>query len=155
MHHDPVFKHRAQQVETPSSGNSTRGRRGRGGSGTVAPPKGPGNGTHEITEDVRNALAQIAKSTVHPHAAEHTEEPAPVGTAPAATVVEAPVEILDIPVARAPRAARRTSPKEAEQLLGSVLEALPEPKQPGEGRSRRGSRRASTSGVVTPPAENS
>ncbi len=77
VHHDPVFKHRAQQVETSSSGNSSRGRRGRGGSGTVAPPKGPGNGTHEITEDVRNALAQIAKSTVHPHAAEHAEESAP------------------------------------------------------------------------------
>jgi ribonuclease E len=156
VHHDPVFKHRAQQVETPSSGNGARGRRGRGGSGTVAPPKGPGNGTHEITEDVRNALAQIAKSTVHPHAAENAEESA---SAPAATtttaVAEAPVEILDIPVARAPRTSRRTSPKEAEQLLGSVLEALPEPKQPGEGRGRRGSRRASTSGVVTPPAENS
>jgi ribonuclease E len=103
---------------------------------------------------VRNALAQIAKSTVHPHAAENAEESAAAGTT-ATTVVEAPVEILDIPVARAPRTSRRTSPKEAEQLLGSVLEALPEPKQPGEGRGRRGSRRASTSGVVTPPAENS
>ena len=71
--------------------------------------------------------------------------------APTTAVVEAPVEILDIPVARAPRSPRRTSPKEAEQLLGSVLEALPEPKQPGEGRGRRGSRRASTAGTVTPP----
>jgi ribonuclease E len=43
----------------------------------------------------------------------------------------------------------------ADDLLGEVLDALPEPKQPGQGRSRV-SRRASSSGsgiVTSGPAE--
>jgi ribonuclease E len=63
---------------------------------------------------------------------------------------EAAVAILDIPVAKSPRSSRRISTKDAEQILDSVLEALPEPKQPGQGRSRV-SRRATSSGsgIVT------
>jgi ribonuclease E len=152
IHHDPVFKHRSPVGENPggsTSGGSSRSRRGRGGGSGNAPASSGvkngvgGAGTHAITEDVKNALAQIAKSTVH------------VDEAPAA--VEAPatevaVEILDIPVQKAPRAPRRVSPTDAESILGSVLEALPEPSAPGTGRARRGSRRASTGGTVTPPA---
>jgi ribonuclease E len=55
------------------------------------------------------------------------------------------VAILDIPVGRAPRASRKVSTEDAESILGSVLEALPEPKKPGQGRGR-GSRRASSAG---------
>jgi ribonuclease E len=163
VHHDPVFRHRAQQVEGGNgNGNgggsgSSRGRRGRGGGGSAgsAPKNGHGsNGTHAITEDVRAALAQIAKSTV-PHAAD--------GAAPVTGVVqddrdskveeaaeaaaEAAAEILDIPVAKASRSQRRISTQDAEQILGSVLEALPEPSQPGASRTRR-SRRAGSSGAV-------
>jgi ribonuclease E len=154
IHHDPVFKHRSPSGENPGgstpAGGSSRSRRGRGG-GQAAGASGVKNGlsgavTHAITEDVKNALAQIAKSTVHldevPHAAEAA--PAPVADA-------APVEILDIPVQKAPRGARRVNP-EAESILDSVLGALPEPSAPGAGRGRRGSRRASTGGTVTPPA---
>jgi ribonuclease E len=95
---------------------------------------------------VRNALAQIAASTVphpdhHDHEGAHDHDAAPA--APAA------VEILDIPVATATREPRRVSP-DADQLLDTVLEALPEPKKPGQGRSRR-ARRASSAGTVTPP----
>ncbi|MDQ1565095.1 MAG: ribonuclease [Actinomycetota bacterium] len=63
---------------------------------------------------------------------------------------EAAVAILDIPVAKSSRSSRRISTKDAEQILDSVLEALPEPKQPGQGRSRV-SRRATSSGsgIVT------
>ena len=118
------------------------------------------SGTHAITEDVKNALAQIAKSTV-PHASDHAPHHAThhesADTAPhttedvAVVAAEAAVEILEIPVQKAARGGRRVSPKDAENILGSVLEALPEPKEPGKGR--RGSRRASTAGnVVTPPA---
>ncbi len=161
VHHDPVFKHRAQQVEG-GNGNgggsgSSRGRRGRGGgsAGTSAPKNGHGsNGTHAITEDVRAALAQIAKSTV-PHA---TEDSAPVTGVvqddrdskveqAAEAAAEAAAEILDIPVTKAPRSQRRISTQDAEQILGSVLEALPEPSQPGASRTRR-SRRAGSSGAV-------
>jgi ribonuclease E len=154
IHHDPVFKHRSPVGENPggsnSSGGSSRSRRGRGGGGGAAPTSGVKNGvggvgTHAITEDVKNALAQIAKSTVSVTGENHHTGPVTV------VADEAPVEILDIPVQKAPRSARKVSTTDAESILGSVLEALPEPKQPGQGR--RGSRRASTGGTVTPAAE--
>jgi len=171
IHHDPVFKHRSPD-NGPSNGSSSAGgtggssrsRRGRGGGGgmpATTVKNGVGSsGTHAITEDVKNALAQIAKSTVPnsgdhaPHHATHHES-ADAGAHStqdvAVAAAEAAVEILEIPVQKAARGGRRVSPKEAENILGSVLEALPEPKEPGKGR--RGSRRASTAGnVVTPPA---
>jgi ribonuclease E len=172
VHHDPVFKHRPQEQ---GGGNGTggqggqqgqpgqgRSRRGRGGAKNG---HGPG-GTHQLTDDVRNALAQIAKSTVHSEHEEGAEgvvldgavidgivEQVEAGT-PVQEAVEAAVEsveILDIPVAPAPRGGRRISTEAAEQILGSVLEALPEPNAPGQGRGRR-SRRASSGGTVTPDA---
>jgi ribonuclease E len=64
-----------------------------------------------------------------------------------------PIEILDIPVSKQSRGNRRRRTPDTEVLLDSVLEALPEPKQSGQGRARV-SRRASTAGnVVTPPTE--
>jgi ribonuclease E len=261
VHHDPVTKHRQQQ-QSPQPEHNT-GRRGRGKapattgstgvsqgqSGTTTAPKAGGhNGTHAITEDVRHALAQIAASTVTPHAeleagavrpqllpahglhdgsgvvaGTHdsartavTETATATATASAAAGVppiavspddDAPVaatsqqgarrnarggsrnnsrgnarggangggasnatsdmvannevatseaaretalesvEILDIPVVKAQRASRRVSNRDAEQILDSVLDALPEPKQPGQGRARV-SRRASSAGAV-------
>jgi ribonuclease E len=160
VHHDPVFKHRSQENGNGnggggSSATSSRGRRGRGGGAAAAPKNGHGsNGTHAITEDVRNALAQIAKSTVHP-----VDDAAPVTGVvqddrdvdkvelAAEAAAEAAVEILDIPVAKVSRAQRRISTQDAEQILGSVLEALPDPTEPGKSRGRR-SRRAGSSGAV-------
>jgi ribonuclease E len=177
IHHDPVFKHRSPEPIGSSGGfggqqngsTSSRGRRGRGGSGGGQPSQssvknGVGStGTHAITEDVRNALAQIAKSTV-PHT-EHEHD----GSADAApktgialsrveeaanAAAAAAVEILDIPVpvVKGARSSRRISTQDAEQILGSVLGALPEPKQPGQGRVRA-SRRASSAGAVVTPSE--
>ena len=68
----------------------------------------------------------------------------------AAEQAPAHVAILDIPVAKATRAPRKVSKQDAEQLLGSVLDALPEPKEPGTGRSR--SRRVSTATLSAPIA---
>jgi ribonuclease E len=137
-------------------------------------------GTHAITEDVRNALAQIAKSTVphvehetadHEHSEAASEAPAgaealsgivrneaPEASAPAAEApfAETPVEILDIPVpvVKSARSSRRISTQDAEQLLGSVLGALPDPKPAGQGHGRvRASRRASSAGAVVTPSE--
>ncbi len=153
VHHDPVTKHR-QQVQTaqpPQEGGGRRNRnRGGGGSSpsSSAVKNGVGGtGTHAITEDVRNALARVAASTV-PHTETTVVAPASAESTPAA------VEILDIPVVKAPRQQRRISTHDAEQILDSVLEALPEPKQPGQGRSRV-SRRAGSSGqVVSAPSED-
>ena len=197
VHHEPVFKHRQESNGGPQGGGSSaqngggqngstssRGRRGRGGAGSgggiqapsTAPKNGHGpSGTHAITDDVRNALAQIAKSTVpHTDAGENAEAPAASGVSgvvadavvaehgttltraeeAAGAAAEAAVEILDIPIpaAKAGRGGRRVSTQDAEEILDSVLGALPEPKQPGQGRTR-GSRRASSAGAVVTPAE--
>jgi ribonuclease E len=87
---------------------------------------GTANGTHTITEGVKSALAQIAASTIHHHDETPPVEEVPVAAAP----VERP---------KKPRKKRESSkPKtETDILLDSVLSALPEPKAPGQGRSRR------------------
>ncbi|GAB6858256.1 Rne/Rng family ribonuclease [Microbacterium xylanilyticum] len=132
VHHDPVVKHRAA---APQQGSSRRrGGNGNGGNGgSSAPAAAPGNGvTHGIPEGAKSALAQIAAST---RVAGETPAPADV---PAEAVVEAPV--VDRPKKqRKKRGSDRTkAPRtEAEQLLDSVLDALPEPKAPGQGRNRR------------------
>ncbi|MFT2816092.1 Rne/Rng family ribonuclease [Leifsonia sp. A12D58] len=78
-------------------------------------------------------------------------EAAAVVTKPEVTTGSAtepvPATILDIPVTTSARNKRPVSKQVTDQLLDSVLEALPEPKQPGQGRSR--SRRVSTSGLST------
>jgi len=226
VHHDPVTKHRIQQAPQPEiAGSSRRGRGGKGNGGNggngnggngnggqnnggqaqqqpqVSAPKAAGSGTHAITDDARNALAQIAARTVVPHAdkpaaiavpadlvppveAEKAPVVAPVetkaapvaepvaskrtpapekapvaekapveavGGAEATTPVDDTVAILDIPVTKAPRASRRMNNRDAEQILDSVLEALPEPKQPGQGRSRTSRRAGSAGAVVSAP----
>jgi ribonuclease E len=65
------------------------------------------------------------------------------------------IPVLDIPDSQVSRQARRVSNRAAEQILDAVLEALPEPKQPGQGRSRV-SRRATSSGsgiITSGPTE--
>ncbi|MEV8253767.1 Rne/Rng family ribonuclease [Rhodoglobus sp. NPDC076762] len=165
----------------------------------AAPAPGASNGTHAITEDVRNALARVAASTVVPVVENGTDAPAADAAAKSAApavdattsapepkksrrskggkqtskssspsqdaaepaVAAAPadepaVAILDIPITKTEKAAPKISTQDAEQILGSVLEALPEPKQPGHGRAR-GSRRASSQGKIvtaTPSDDN-
>lgn len=151
VHHDPVTKHRQQtQTAQPEQVGGRRNRRGGGGGGgavasTVKNGVGS-NGTHAITEDVRNALARVASVTVHPAAVAEALE------APEALDVT-PDSILDIPVVKHPRQQRKVSTQDAEQILGSVLEALPEPKQPGQGRSRVSRRAGSAGQVVSAPSE--
>ena len=165
VHHDPVFKHRGQQQEQPSGGS--RGRRGRGGNsnnnggsgnggasnggGAAAPVAKPTGGTHEITDDVRNALAKIASSTVHHELALDVEGAADATVASVAAVEQMPVEILDIPIT--PVRDPKRVVVDADAVLGSVLDALPEPSAPGAGRSRRSRRASSAAGTPSTPAQ--
>ncbi|VXC15958.1 Ribonuclease E [Microbacterium sp. 8M] len=132
VHHDPVVKHRAA---APQQGSGRRrGGNGNGGNGgSSAPAPAPVNGvTHGIPEGAKTALAQIAAST---RVAGETPAPADV---PAEVVVEAPA--VDRPKKQRKKRGsdRAKAPRtEAEQLLDSVLDALPEPKAPGQGRNRR------------------
>jgi len=145
VHHDPVTRHRAPQVQAePGTGRRGRGR-GSAANGNQQPQRqaqpatGGSNGTHAITDDVRSALAMVAAKTVV-----HTEHEDP-------TPADVPVEILDIPVVTSSRGSRKPRTADVEVILDSVLEALPEPKQPGQGRARTSRRASSAGNVVSAP----
>ncbi|WP_420898533.1 Rne/Rng family ribonuclease [Cryobacterium cryoconiti] len=76
---------------------------------------------------------------------------APAVTEAATADDDEPVAILDIPVKKSSRSRRTVSKQVTDQLLDSVLDSLPEPKQPGQGRSR--SRRVTTAGGSTGSAQ--
>jgi len=102
VHHEPVSKSRSDNAPSKK----------RKSSGSSQPAVAP----HQITDDARNAIAQIAKSTVG-----HASTPAADQTAPAA---------------KTPRGAKKTA-KEKPEILDSVLAALPEPSAPGTSKRRR------------------
>ncbi|KQV03583.1 ribonuclease G [Microbacterium sp. Root322] len=154
VHHDPVVKHRSSNSNGGgnSNGNGQSGRRQRGNGGNG---NGNGNGqsqsapaapavTHSITEGAKSALAQIAASTIAPTAEGAAHEAETVDVA-----AEAPATAERPKKARKKRGGDRKGPKTpAEQLLDSVLDALPEPKAPGQGRGRR---RVSTAALTGTP----
>jgi ribonuclease E len=136
VHHDPVVKHRA-----PIGNGQPPGRRPRAAAPST---NGGAGGTHVITEGVKSALAQIAASTIHSH---HEEEAAPV---------TAPVEVVATERPKKQRkkrqdAAGKAPRTEKDALLDSVLSALPEPKAPGQGRSRR---RVTTAALTGTPVSH-
>jgi ribonuclease E len=177
VHHDPMTRHRQTAQPEIRRGRGKGGDSGRGSGNGTASKNGTGVVTHAITEDVKSALAQIAASTIAP-AAEPAEPRLAPAVTPAVVAAEAPEQsaaedvpktpveaasvaaaeaamaILDIPLKKSSRPTRRISTKDAEDILDSVLDALPEPKQPGQGRSRR-PRRASSAGsaVTTTPSD--
>ncbi|MEV7577475.1 MULTISPECIES: Rne/Rng family ribonuclease [unclassified Microbacterium] len=154
VHHDPVVKHRANGSNNGNNGgNGNGGRRQRGNGGSNNGNGGGNNNsapaappvTHSITEGAKSALAQIAASTIVP-----SGEPA--AEAPAAE--SAPVPASERPKkARKKRGDRKGPKTPTEELLDSVLDALPEPKAPGQGRGRRRVTTAALSG--TPVSVNS
>lgn len=147
VHHDPVVKHRS------SAGNGQSGRSRRGGGNQNQSSQQTAPVAHAIPEGAKSALAQIAASTLTP-AAEAAVE----------AVVEAQAAVVELEqpaAADRPKKPRRkrssdrggTPKTEAEQLLDSVLDALPEPKAPGQGRGRRRVTTAALTG--TPVSVNS
>ncbi len=150
VHHDPVVKHRASSNGNGNSnGNSQSNRRQRGGNGQAQNSAPAAVTTHSIPEGAKSALAQIAASTRTPNSDESTEAVVPAGE-----TTEAPAAQDRAKKPRKKRGADRKSPKSpAEALLDSVLDALPEPKAPGQGRGRR---RVSTAALTgTPVSVNS
>ena len=149
VHHDPVVKHRAPASggnggngNGNGNGSSRRSRGGSNSSGAAAAPAAQVS-THVITEGAKSALAQIAASTRTGAAADSA--PADITEI---VLPEAPERGERPERAKRPRKKRNGSgnagattadkPKtEKEQLLESVLDALPEPKAPGQGRGRR------------------
>jgi len=184
VHHDPVLKHRSSGNGNGGGGNGGNGggrnRRGGSGGGSSNSSKpsndshAPHGSTHVITDGVKSALAQIAKSTI-PAAPEEPKDPSaaielPEGPRaepaeerpkkPRRKRVSTPSERVAPRPERAPEQPKAEKPKtEKEALLDSVLNALPEPKEPGQGRNRTKSRRVTTAALtgqavsVTPTAE--
>lgn len=160
VHHDPVVKHRSSSNGSGGGSNGGNGQSGRRQRGNAGGNNGNSNGngqsqnapaapnvTHSITEGAKSALAQIAASTIAP-AAEGAAEAEPVEVA-----AEAPAATERPKKARKKRGDRKGPKSPAEQLLDSVLDALPEPKAPGQGRGRR---RVSTAALTgTPISVNS
>ncbi|QLD13138.1 Rne/Rng family ribonuclease [Microbacterium oleivorans] len=141
VHHDPVVKHRGASAQN-GNGSSRRGGGGRGGNANPAPAPANG-GTHVITEGAKSALAQIAASTIVASAADEDAE----------IIAPESVPEPDAAPTERPKKPRRkkSEPKaprtEKDLLLDSVLNALPEPKAPGQGRGRRRVTTAALSGT--------
>jgi ribonuclease E len=132
------------------------GRSGRSGRQQAAP--GQESTTQEAPVQQVTAQQPVVQQPAAQQPATPVVETAPkerpagrrrVSSSAAITPADTTVAILDIPVGVAKREPRRVSEEAAESLLDSVLQALPEPKQPGQGRSR--SRRVS-SGSISAPA---
>ncbi|WP_104166528.1 Rne/Rng family ribonuclease [Cryobacterium sp. N22] len=143
---EPDAATEAESFETaPTSRSTSRGNR----SGSRS-----GGRTGQPTDSAPSAQPEQASTS--PAAAE-PEPAAPAVQAPTLAPEAVPadsaegVAILDIPVQKSPRSRRPVSKQVTDQLLDSVLEALPEPKQPGQGRSR--SRRVTTAGGPTATAQ--
>jgi len=166
VHHDPVVKHRGNGGNNGGNGSSSRRPR------QSAPAPAPTGGTHVITEGVKSALAQIAASTIQPSpddvAADQAAAGALIASAQAAQAAQADPqeqredraerpersdrpERADRPKKARKKRSENAAPKtEKDLLLDSVLQALPEPKAPGQGRGRRRVSTAALTGTPVP-----
>ncbi len=132
VHHEPVTR-----AGNNGESNAAEPRRRSKGRSTDKPATTLAV-AHPIPEGAKNALAQIAASTLGHATEDHADEQSPPEI----------VEIFDIPVVKSGRGRKtRVSAEKAEVILENVLEALPEPKAAGQGRGR--SRRVSTANIST------
>jgi ribonuclease E len=131
--HEPVVRRQSSGQNGPGGAGEQKSSR-RSKSRTATPSVSP----HGIPEGAKNALAQIAASTLHQND-DHAEL---VGAD------DDVIEILDIPVVKQ-RRGREPRVEQADEILENVLEALPEPKASGQGRGRARGRRVSTGPIST------
>lgn len=134
VHHEPILRTKHLTDGAGDGSRQERSRRGRGSSqnrqetAKVVTP--------ERAVEINSLVAQIAASTVAAH--EAAGEPSPIVLSP---VVKAPK------VSGAVKSGSVDSQPEVASKLEAVLESLPEPKGPGQGRRRP--RRATSGGNVT------
>lgn len=140
VHTEPVLKQRN------GNGDATGSKKKRPTKSSTVPTQA----THQITDDARMAIAQIAAKTVGVSVGENGV----VGASSdqdSVKPVEASAASAEDPIGLGvPLPVKKDSPrkrKEDPSILEAVLNALPEPPTPGSSRRRR---RASTEGVVTP-----
>jgi ribonuclease E len=147
------------------TGSKRRRRGGRGGrsgeqsnaSATETTESAPVAVEPEVAVEPKQAEPKqtVAEAAAVPAAEPKAKAPARRRVSSSATVTptDNTVAILDIPLGAAPKREPRQVAPDAESLLDSVLQALPEPKQPGQGRSR--SRRVSSPSISAPATTES
>ncbi|MDE2387177.1 MAG: Rne/Rng family ribonuclease [Actinomycetales bacterium] len=153
VHHEPIMRHKSQHPMEDNSGKSqkqSKKNRDRGGDnnkdkGSQKAPEAAKVVTPEKAVELGSVISKIAASTVAAH--EAAGEPSPIVLPPVKSNADAP----SADAAVSADAAAGSSP---EQLLEAVLDALPEPAAPGQGKTqgRRKPRRAS-SGEAAPETE--
>ena len=117
VHHEPIMrsKHVGEDPRPPKQSGKSKNRDKK--------QEVPKVVTGERAAEVGNALTKIAASTLAAHEAAGESSP-----------IVAPVAQVDA-----------AEPAESNELLDSVLDALPQPKAPGQGRRRPRSRRGTSS----------
>ena len=141
VHHEPIMRsksnaHDDSRPQQPKQGKKNRGNNsgnGNGGGNQPAKVEAAKVVTPERAVELNNVIGKIAASTVAAHEAAGEESP--------------------IVLPNAKISAESAKPAETEKLLEAVLDALPEPKAPGQGR--RKPRRATSGAVAAPVAEAS
>jgi ribonuclease E len=124
VHHEPIMRSKHQNTDDQKSGNQQGKKKNRDRNQKQETVKVV---TAERAVEINNVMTQIAASTVAAHEAAGESSP------------------ITMP---APKAAVESEAVEgADKMLEAVLDALPEPKAPGQGR--RKPRRATSSGNVS------
>ena len=130
VHHEPIMRSKQIAGEEPRAPQQQKqGKKNRNDRNNQKPEVAKVV-TPERAVELNNVITKIAASTVAAH--EAAGEPSPITLPPAKTQPE--------------------SVGEAEKMLEAVLDALPEPKAPGQGR--RKPRRATSGGTVAPVASS-
>jgi len=146
VHHEPIMRSKSIGHEEPRTQPQKQGKKNRGNNGSNNGSNNSGNGasnvnhqpkldtakvvTPERAVELNNVIGKIAASTVAAHEAAGEESPISLPNLKLST--------------------ESAKPAEAEKLLEAVLDALPEPKAPGQGR--RKPRRATSGGAAAPVA---
>jgi ribonuclease E len=142
---EPVTRNRVSDKPAEKSRRGGSGAGAGGGSGRSRGAVAPSGEVHAIPEGASSALAKIAASTLA------QADDASAASSQASGETTEVMEILDIPVTITK--GRRKKSDVSSTALDSVLDALPEPSDPGKGRPKR--RRVSTDSItaeVTEPA---
>ena len=140
VHHEPIMRsknnsHEEQRPQQQKQGKKNRGNGNNSNGGSNQQPKVEAAKvvTPERAVELNNVIGKIAASTVAAHEAAGEESP------------------IVLPTSKISE--ESAQPAETEKLLEAVLDALPEPKAPGQGR--RKPRRATSGAAVAPVAEAS
>ncbi|WP_237280426.1 ribonuclease E/G [Subtercola vilae] len=140
---EPAPEQASAEPSQRSRRNSRRSRSQRAAAGADAQPAEGVVATESAAVFAESAPASSGAATAPVTSA--PAESTPVTSTAPASGGHTELPLFDIPAAAAPQRRKR---EDAAKMLDSVLEALPEPKQPGQGRSR--SRRVSTAALSAP-----